>query len=681
MTKSIYQSTVRAQAIFIFLVIGIVLLTFALVMAITAQPPNVEAAASLIIEAYKDYIAPKPTERLVFGTLAAVIPVLAVFVSLKAPTFERWTAGPLALSLPVIIALMLYLPFLGADFVVALLGRYGAINPHMGLRMAASLAVAVGWCAWAARVGAPHRSNIWRRSALPLAWLIFGVAVLLQLLPWRIVGIASVTRSGVWSTHADPVFFALSQVVAGKTLLVDLPSQYGLFPQMLAPLFSVVGLSVLKLSALFALMQVASMVALFFVMSQLIRSRLLLLVTGLALVMVTFETVLYFAGIDERYYQYWPVRFFWPAMSVLAFYWFVSQRTLLRCAAVSLLSAVGLLWNVDSGLFIVVALGAYLVAQGVIHFFTRRESLSDVACLWSSRSFAAAIAIHVFVVCAVVSLSLAVMALKAGGPLNLLSLFEYQRIFVELGLMMLPLPSTVHPWMSILGVYLAGLVVSLGAWRRRGAHVQADVMFYLSMLGLGLFVYYAGRAHVLNLVTVCWPAVVLAAFGADDLLRGVRAKALPRVQLALPAVGVAMLLLAAASFVSRVPLLLSKVWGQLETHGQVEEPFVASELDLIKVHSVGKRECLILSQRQGIYYAESGLASPLKGPGIVEILLKSDQQAMVKAFVEGHLDCVFFGVGGFTNAGLNIDLGKVLANYEIKGRNTPETMLFLQPKP
>lgn len=354
---------------------------------------------------------------------------------------------------------------------------------------------------------------------------------------------------------------------------------------------------------------------------------------------------------------------------------------MLRCAVVSTLAAISVLWNVDSGLFIVIAFGAYLTAQWAMHFFVRFDASERTGTLVQPQSFVLAIALHIFVVAIVLSLSFATIAFKSGKPLNLLSLFEYQRIFVELGLMMLPLPRTLHPWMSILAIYLVSLVASLENWRRRGSHVRADVNFFLSMLGLGLFVYYAGRAHVLNLVTVCWPAVVLAALGADDLLRGVRSKILPRTQLALPAITVALLLLAATSFVWRVPLLVKKSFEQFETRGRIEEPFVASELDLIRTHSAGKRECLILSQRQGIYYAESGLASPVKGPGIVEILLKSDQELMVKGLLQGHLDCVFLGVGGFTNAGLNIDMAKVLMNYEIKARNVPETLLYLQAKP
>lgn len=287
-----------------------VLLAVAIVCAIGSQYPDIAASARLIIDAYKDHIAPKPTERLVFGVLAAVMPVLAMLVTFKGPSLEHLYGRPAALWLPAIIALGLYLPFLGSDFIVALLGRYGAIEPRTGLQMVVSLAVAGGWCVWVTRSENGRRSGVSHRCARRVIWLVFGGAVLLQLFAWRVISFASVTRSGVWSTHADPVFFALSQVVAGKNLLVDLPSQYGLFPQMLAPLFSLIGLSVLKLSVLFAAMQVVSMAAIFFVMSKLVKSHLLLLVAGLALVMVTFETVLYFAGIDERYYQYWPIRFF-----------------------------------------------------------------------------------------------------------------------------------------------------------------------------------------------------------------------------------------------------------------------------------------------------------------------------------------------------------------------------------
>lgn len=109
---------------------------------------------------------------------------------------------------------------------------------------------------------------------------------------------------------------------------------------------------------------------------------------------------------------------------------------------------------------------------------------------------------------------------------------------------------------------------------------------------------------------------------------------------------------------------------------------IASEMSLIRQYSSNKTDCLILSKRQGIYSAELGLASPLKGPGLVETLLKEDQLAIISAVYEGLVGCVFLGFAGVSNAGLGIDdLAKALANNEIKGRNEPKSMLYLEAKP
>jgi hypothetical protein len=174
--------------------------------------------------------------------------------------------------------------------------------------------------------------------------------------------------------------------------------------------------------------------------------------------------------------------------------------------------------------------------------------------------------------------------------------------------------------------------------------------------------------------------VLIAAAGADELLRGVRARALPREQLALPTVGLALFIVAAASFVSRVPVQLEQMLDQFEKRGRTSDRLIADELAMIRQYAGNRRDCLILSQRQGIYSAELGLASPLKGPGLVEILLKEDRQALVDSFLDGHLECVFLGIGNDTEAGLDIDLNKALANYEVKGRNDFGTMLYLEAR-
>ena len=586
-------------------------------------------------------------------------------------------------ALPFIVALLLFAPFVGSDFVASALGEYGqqiSKWPGVGALAAAALGAAAV-CFWFVRDGRSRPTGKLTGAGTAIAWFTFAAAVALQMLSWRLVGIASVTRSASWSISADPVLYTLSQVAAGKTLLVDLPSQYGLYPEILGPLFKLAGLSVFKVSALFAALQVVSLCAIYYVLSCLIKTRTLLVIAGIALVMMTFETDLHFSGLDERYYQYWPIRFFWPAVSVAAFFFFSRNRTLARGAVLSVLGATGLLWNLDSGLFIIVAYGAYLVSRLIAIMLMSRQGAAPAGPEpWSARTYLAALLLHVLITLSIVAAFLGYLLWKADRPLHLVWLVEYPRIFYSLGLMMLPLPHRIDPWMSVLCVYLLGLFRSLSAWRRSAPTVRDDVLFYLSILGLGLFVYYEGRSHVLNLVSVCWPAILVVAILADEVLRAVRARVLPMGYLWSPIASVALLLLAGSSFAVGVPRLFTEAVRQYATRRVPEDPVVQSELAFIKAHAERRRECLILSKRQGIYYAETGLASPVAGPGLIETLLKSDEERLVSTFLNGRISCVFLGVGTDADPGLGIPLPDVLASYGIYGQNPEGTMLYLQPK-
>jgi hypothetical protein len=671
----------RVQSVFIALVGIIFVASFALVWGHGFIPTKPPPSADLIIDVYRAFVSPKPTEQFVFAILAGLVPILAYCAIFSPFLLNNLERKSLAIALPTATALMLYMPLVASAFTTSVIGEYDHPRIHGVLALLACTVIAALSCmAYAVRPLATFRSSPrWRHASLVL-WICFLSAALLQLSAWRLVSVASVTRSGVWSTHADPVMYALSQVVAGKTLMVDLPSQYGLFPEIVGPLFKLIGLSVFKLSAFFAILQLASMSALFYVLSRLIKTKVLRLVVGLALVMVTFETTLFIAGIPERYFQYWPVRFFWPALSVLVFFWFTQRRTLLRAAAVSLVGVIGLLWNLDSGLFITVVFAAYLVARLITVVIGRHLNPPGANDPWTVQKYVIATAIHTGITVTVVTAFLVGMSWKAGESLNPFWLLEYQKIFYKLGLMMLPLPRRSDPWMTMLGLYLIGLLSSLANWRRRMPRSRDDLEFFLSMLGLGLFVYYEGRSHVLNLITVCWPAVMLCGIQADQILRAVRGRRIDRCQIILPVAAISFLLVGCGTFLYNVPKLVRDTASQFSSRGKTEEHFVQDEIDFIRRNSVGEQECLILSQRQGIYYAETKLASPVRGPGLVEILLKADEQLLVSSFINGRLGCVFYGVGGYTDAGLRIPIADVLARYVEVSKNPDNTMLYLRPK-
>ena len=154
--------------------------------------------------------------------------------------------------------------------------------------------------------------------------------------------------------------------MAGKTLLVDLPSQYGLYPGLLAPVFKVIGFSIFNLVAIFAVLQVLSLAAVYWVVHRTVRDNAIRISCALALVMVTFGTVVMLIGLVDPYYQYWPIRFVCPAIALLLFYRYSRQPTAWRAFQVSLMAAIGALWNMDSGLMIVIAFVGVLVIKWIV---------------------------------------------------------------------------------------------------------------------------------------------------------------------------------------------------------------------------------------------------------------------------------------------------------------------------
>ena len=152
-----------------------------------------------------------------------------------------------------------------------------------------------------------------------LNWVVFLLLILLQIGSWRLFSEASMTRGAAWFDSFDAVIYSVSQVVAGKTLLVDLPSQYGFFALFMQPVFKVVGLSIFTFTALCAILQICALCSVYAVVQRIVRDKSLLAVYTLSLITVTFGTVVWFIGLDDPGFQYWPIRFFWPAFSVFVF--------------------------------------------------------------------------------------------------------------------------------------------------------------------------------------------------------------------------------------------------------------------------------------------------------------------------------------------------------------------------
>lgn len=654
--------------------LGIALvLSFSLVYLLGQFSLESSTALNLFTQGAQFLVHPKATERDTFLIVTATLPILILFATKYQTRFDKVVYSKYAsIVLPFVVATLLFFPIYNSDFLMMIVFGKVFFMLHPTILLLICLSLATLWCL---SIGNFQPLALPPKTTATVIWVIFILAMLLQLLSWRIASIKSVSYDPAWTNHADAAFYALSQVVAGKTLLVDLPSQYGLFPELVAPLFKWLGATVLNLSLFFASLQFISLFSLFFVLSKLVKNPVLLILGGLSLLTLTFGTTIYFSGSHDRYFQYWPIRFFWPAFSVLVFYYFARNKTLWRAAIVSLVSAIGTFWIMDTGLFIFLSFAAYLSGRCIILCSSDKPNR-----LFHLKKYLIAISLHILLTAAVIATLLGIMWLKSHQPLQLHRQFEYQKLFYGLGFAMLPLPKHIHPWMSVLGIYLLGIIISLTAWfQNKKNSIRVDLIAFLSLLGVGLFIYYEGRAHVANLITVSWPALMVMLIVTDSTIKRIREKNLAFTQMVLPIGVVSFLLISSVNFIAHVPRMFHEMKYVFKTRQVVHYPYIVSELAFIKQHAQSKHECLILSKRQSIYYAETGLASPIKGPGLVETLLKADEEHFLTELYKGRLDCVFLGLGE-SSPFLTIDAEKLTQIYKVSGVNSEHTMLYLSPK-
>ncbi|MBA3536585.1 MAG: hypothetical protein H0T84_08245 [Tatlockia sp.] len=664
------QTYLRSQALFLLILCLTILAAQGLLVLLQILPQSPAPDISVLLDTTIVFL--KPIERTIFLTLGLAIPLCAFFLTKNRQLFHKIAYPKLtSLALPLVIALLFFWPLVNSPF-LALISPIGSTY----VLLLNCFVIATLWCLWTVH----SKFSIDRPELIRLfVWILVISAMLLLLFAWRIAGLNGATSEGSWSAHIDAVVYPTSQVIAGKTLLVDLPSQYGLFPEMIAPLMRAMKGTILHFSLFFAALQVVSLLGLFFVLSKLVKSSSLLLLGCISLLLVTFLTFLYFQGINDRYYQYFPIRFFWPALSIVMFYFFTLDKNLWRSCLVSATGALGTLWVMDTGLFITLSFAAYLTAKFLTAGSQHENSLmKDEGNYSDSKFYFKAFCLHLACTLLLIAVFLLALWIKAQHPLHLSWLFRYQKIFYGLGFAMLPLPKEVHPWMSILGIYLLGFIISLHSFFQKTKSIRADVIFYLSMLGLGLFIYYEGRAHVYNLVTVSWPALMIMIITADSTLNHIRNKMLTVREIWFPIVTVTFLLICNFYFMVNIPRMFNDAKQKFTTRKFADWPVPTSELAFIKHYSQSKQECLIFSRRQGIYYAETGLASPIKGPGMVETLLKSDLDNVLLPLFNGKIDCLFLGISDENYLGVPL---KVLKDkYNVIAENAEHTMLYLTPK-
>ena len=453
--------------------------------------------------------------------------------------------------------------------------------------------------------------NYWcGKFIFPLLLLI----PLLQILCSRLYSLDIVSHEV--PDHPNVIAYALSQAATGCTDY----HQYGFYHRMQAPLFRIIPPNMFNISVVMGLFFMTGCFAVYWVLFKSMKNKVLIPAFALILFFTTGTWLFLDRGRQlsiDPCFTYYPVRFIFPALSVLLFFCLIYLRKKYIAILCGIIAGLGLWWNIDSG---IAAFAAFPAVMGLEFIFSKERR----AVLVQSASFLGSAFLAFFAL-------LIIFSLQQGCMISPEASLKYINLFSAAGFGMMPLPAPPAPWCVFAGIYLSGIIVGLRFFAAGRFNILAKMSIYLSVLGIGLFTYYQGRSHIWNLPTVIWPALMLMFIYTDRIIRLVKAGLVNRQfkMLVFPAVFFSVC--AAATVAWDTGMIAA---GVERTCRRIITPDEACPLErnvrFILANAGENKVVNIASYMQGVYYAETGLRAGIADFGMVELFFIKDWTRIVK---------------------------------------------------
>jgi hypothetical protein len=434
----------------------------------------------------------------------------------------------------------------------------------------------------------------------------------------------SVNSSG--GPNLNATIYALSQAIHGKTLLVDLASQYGMYPHFLEPIFRVFGLSVLSFSAVMSFINVASFALAAIALRKSIKNTLIWMLTSVSIAYISCFLVL---DISERYiyFGYFPIRLFVPMVTLFLVVLYVDKPKKVLRYAIWALTSFGIFWNTDTG---VVAYGSWLALLLYDSFCktTWRDRLRSII-----RTLATGMATLGF---AIICVS-AFLWIHSGQLPDFSTFLLYQTIFSSFGFFMIPM-KLLSPWNLFILVYCFGLFYPFARAFNGGSTARSRISLFISILGFGLFSYYQGRSHDLVLPAVIYPSIMLIGLFADSLIAKLSAqnrKPLPLYVVLI--IFVSILSFPAYNYFLNYKRVFHDVDIGVKSFSDPHTSSIDRQISFLKTWIKPNEQVLILiDDNEGLFYTETNTSNFLPLPSTTELMLESDMARRWEGIKNNH---------------------------------------------
>ncbi len=433
--------------------------------------------------------------------------------------------------------------------------------------------------------------------------------------------------------HFSIVAYDVSQTSQGAFLY----HQYGNYSKFLAPLFSLTGISVASILSVFDGLIFFQIAAILAAVCLALRRKWLLFPFAGAYLALEYC----FNSHAATYFQYLPVRTFWPVLGFCAAVWFSrTSRKTLAAVLCGFVAAVAFYWNFDSGTCAAGALAATILLDCVSFRWTPRIA-------WRPVLGFAATFLSVFLLIWIW------FSLWLGKPYSFAQAFYYQNLFYQTGYYALPMPAPLAGlWPPFLLIFGAGLFLGVSTWLSGRRLERTDLLLvYAATLGIGLFSYYQGRSHVYCLFGCVWPAAIVLTLLADRML------ACPpegwRMRLALFLTLAPLFALASQSLEGRKFLRVAPEAFRFDPANYIlfgrrfivdwHPEILAQQVEFLKRNLAGRNELTIASPHiqnlvlnDGLLFAEGSFRSAIPEYNSVEMIVSEQKREIERKIAEAR---------------------------------------------
>lgn len=364
----------------------------------------------------------------------------------------------------------------------------------------------------------------------------------------------------------------------------------------------------------------ASFLSLFFFMKRTIDNMALLFLGFIGLVYLEFFFLIFF-NYGDLYLQYKPIRFIFPCIFLLLSSFYFKNFNKLLYYTIFFISSFSILWNVDSGIVVFLSWLTVLCFNEMYDFKWKT---------FARKSFQ-----HLFVGFGVLAVTVLtytfIMYLRSSAIPDYFAILKYQKIYYMSGFFMMHMP-LFHAWNLIGLLYLVGLIMSAKSIVL-SKQAYRSTMYFLSVLGLGLFSYYQGRSHDFNLFAVLYPAYILLIILADDLIAKVKFQLFNLYKNFFLLLILTFLSILCIHFLLKANLIIhltkhrfSEIYKHKFPNYQLSENIL-----FIKENTHPGEDVLILTDQyfDGIYYGETGTTNAANVPSFSELVLQKDYDKII----------------------------------------------------